>query len=107
LAFLEAGGANRTPDKLPPSEKVKLFAACDEHLREVVRILQPEWLLGIGAFAEGCAWRVFPGNGPRIASVLHPSPASPAANRDWSGLATAKLEELGVWKRLLNTPSYE
>ena len=100
LAFLEAGGANRTPDKLPAPEKLRLIAPCDEHLREVVRILQPEWLLGVGAFAEACAHRVFPGASPKIAGVLHPSPASPAANRGWPGLATSKLEQLGVWGRV-------
>ena len=98
LAFMEASGANRTPDKLSPSEKRDLFAACDEHLRQAVQILQPEWLLAIGGFALGCAERVFPGGSPRLASILHPSPASPAANRDWAGLATARLCELGVWK---------
>jgi len=29
--------------------------------------------------------------------VLHPSPASPAANRDWAGAATKQLVKLGVW----------
>jgi len=99
LAFIEAGGANRTPDKLTAREKLMLFALCDEHLREVVRVLQPEWVLGIGAFAEACARRVCPESTARIASVLHPSPASPAANRDWAGLAAARLEDLGVWEK--------
>jgi single-strand selective monofunctional uracil DNA glycosylase len=97
LAFLGETGANHTPDKLPASEKVGLISACDKHLREVTRILQPEWLLGVGGFAEACAQRVFPGRSPKLASVLHPSPANPAANRDWAGQATAKLEELGIW----------
>ena len=51
LAFLENGGRNRTPDKLPASEKASLFAACDRHLRAIVVALQPEWLIGIGDFA--------------------------------------------------------
>ena len=32
-----------------------------------------------------------------IGRVLHPSPASPAANRDWAGTATRQLQELGIW----------
>ena len=32
-----------------------------------------------------------------VAQILHPSPASPAANRDWSGQATRQLMEAGVW----------
>src|SRR6202140_1163860 len=51
LAFLESTGRNRTPDKLPPRERTALFAACDEHLREIVRVLQPEWLVGLRDFA--------------------------------------------------------
>ena len=60
LAFLESGGRNRTPDKLPPSEKAALFAACDRHLREIVAVLQPEWLVGVGDFAARRAEHVFP-----------------------------------------------
>ena len=56
LAFLEEGGANRTPDKLPALEKANLFSLCDEHLRAVVHILQPEWLLAVGGFAENAAY---------------------------------------------------
>jgi single-strand selective monofunctional uracil DNA glycosylase len=97
LAFLESSGRNRTPDKLPPSEQARLFAACDRHLRAVVAVLQPEWLVGIGAFAAKRAQQVFPGGPLKLGWILHPSPASPAANRNWQGLATRRLEELGVW----------
>src|SRR4051794_10267248 len=34
LAFLEASGKNRTPDRLAPEERRALFAACDTALRE-------------------------------------------------------------------------
>jgi single-strand selective monofunctional uracil DNA glycosylase len=97
LAFLESSGRNRTPDKLPPSEKAALFAACDRHLRAIVAALQPEWLIGVGAFAVKRAEHVFPSGPLRLGQILHPSPASPAANRNWKGLATRQLEELGVW----------
>lgn len=42
LVFMEDSGRNLTPDKLPPAARKPLLAACDEHLRDVVRILQPE-----------------------------------------------------------------
>jgi len=96
LAFLEETGRNRTPDKLPASERAPLFAACDRHLRALVRILEPEWIVGIGAFAEGRARQALVGAPPQIGSVLHPSPANPRANRDWEGIARAQLQELGV-----------
>ena len=92
-------GENRTPDKLPAAEAEPLFQICDAHLRAVLEILRPEWIIGVGAFAEErarltppAAWR------SRSGRILHPSPANPAANRDWSGQAAAQLQTLGVWK---------
>lgn len=98
LAFLESSGRNRTPDKLAPRERAALFAACDEHLREVVRVLQPEWLVGIGDFATKRAAEVLRGKPIRVGRILHPSPASPAANRDWPAVATRQLQTLGIWE---------
>src|SRR4051812_39585712 len=51
LGFLEETGRNRTPDKLPAREREALFTLCDEHLREIIRILEPQWLIGVGDFA--------------------------------------------------------
>jgi single-strand selective monofunctional uracil DNA glycosylase len=111
LAFVEAGGRNRTPDKLPPREREKLFAACDEHLREIVRILEPEWLVGLGDFATKRAREAIalmwegpqcPDRGakaaPTFGQILHPSPACPASNDDWAGKVTRQLYALGVWR---------
>lgn len=97
LAFLEESGRNRTPDKLSTAEREALFAACDEHLRNVLRELKPEWIIGVGDFAKKRAEEILPGNKFKIGRILHPSPASPAANRDWAGLATKQLRELGIW----------
>jgi single-strand selective monofunctional uracil DNA glycosylase len=97
LAFLEASGRNRTPDKLPPAERKLLFVPCDEHLRAVVRALQPESLIGIGYFATKRIEEIFPGNDRRIGRILHPSPACPESNLDWANKATAQLQKLGVW----------
>src|SRR5206468_9245327 len=83
LAFIETTGRNRTPDKLPRHERAPLFAACDEHLRALVSILEPEWLIGIGNFAFERAREVFQNGNPKLGSILHPSPANPAANRNW------------------------
>jgi single-strand selective monofunctional uracil DNA glycosylase len=55
LLFMEESGRNRTPDKLAAAEREPLFAACDRHLRRVVAVLEPEWVVGVGAFAEGRA----------------------------------------------------
>lgn len=97
LVFLEPNGRNRTPDKLRARESAPLVTACDDHLRAVVKILKPEWVLGIGNFAAQQAGRVLAGSKVKAGRILHPSPANPAANRDWSGRATAQLRKLGVW----------
>jgi single-strand selective monofunctional uracil DNA glycosylase len=95
LAFVEGTGRNRTPEKLSADERSAVFAECDQHLSEVVRILDPEWVIGVGDFAAKRAEHVL--DGVNVGRVLHPSPASPAANRDRAGQATAQLCELGVW----------
>ena len=98
LAFVESSGRNRTPDKLPAAERDALFALCDRQLQMMITALQPEWVIGIGDFAAKRAEETLKGHQVQIGKILHPSPASPAANRDWKGLATAQLERLGIWK---------
>lgn len=96
LAFFDQA-RNLTPDKLPASEAQPLYAACDEHLRQLVAALAPDWVIGIGAFAEARAAEALRGIEVRLGKVLHPSPASPAANRGWSEAATKQLTALGIW----------
>jgi single-strand selective monofunctional uracil DNA glycosylase len=96
LAFLEESGRNRTPDKLPAAEREPLHAACDEALSQVVELLQPEHLVGVGAFAEKRARLVLGDSGPRISSILHPSPANPRANKGWSEAIEAQFRESGI-----------
>ena len=97
LVFCEAGGRNFTPDKLPAAEQARLFAVCDAHLRHVLEILQPEWLIGVGAFALARGATVAQGMNVKLEKILHPSPASPAANRGWPQAVTQHLVTLGIW----------
>ena len=100
LSFMEAGGRNRTPDKLAAEERAPLFEVCDRYLLRVVDLLEPDWVVGIGAFAEACARRVLGDQlvrrGLSIGRVLHPSPASPIANRGWAAAARKDLAKLGL-----------
>ncbi|MBI4716899.1 MAG: single-stranded DNA-binding protein [Planctomycetes bacterium] len=96
LMFLEAGGRNRTPDKLPAREREPLLAACDEALRETVRALEARWVVGVGTFAAARARAALRGMEVRVGRMLHPSPASPAANRGWDGQAMEDLRRCGI-----------
>jgi single-strand selective monofunctional uracil DNA glycosylase len=53
--------------------------------------------VGVGDFADKRARVALSGVEARFGKILHPSPASPAANRDWPGAATKQLQVLGVW----------
>lgn len=95
LVFMDEGGRNLTPDKLPRAETAPLEAACDEALRRLVATLRPRMVIGVGAFAEARA-RAALGTRVAIGRVLHPSPASPAANRGWAAAAARELAALGI-----------
>jgi len=97
LTFMEEGGRNRTPDRLRAEDQPPLFAACDAHLRRVVRALEPEWVIGVGRFSAGRAESALAGRPVRVACILHPSPASPAANRDWAGTVEKQMKAAGAW----------
>lgn len=96
LVFMEESGRNRTPDKLPAREQEPLFAVCDEALRRLVRWCGPKRVMGVGAFAASRAAAALGNEGPPIGTVLHPSPASPIANRGWAAQAERQLEAQGI-----------
>jgi len=104
LVWLEASGRNRTPVQLPAAELEPVVRACDLHLARALEALSPEWAIGVGGFAERRLRAVAQGDAIdgatarrlRIGQILHPSPASPAANRGWAEAVDAKLAALGV-----------
>ena len=102
LLFLEASGENRvrnlTPDKLKKSEKEILFSACDVCLKKIIEVLKPEFVVGVGNFAEERTREALSDLKVKITKILHPSPASPQSNKDWDKKVTTQLIEAGVWK---------
>jgi single-strand selective monofunctional uracil DNA glycosylase len=96
LLFMESTGRNRTPDKLSTDEREALLSACDKALRAVVEVLQPKIVVGVGAWATKRARAALGDDGPTIGTVLHPSPASPKANRGWAPQAESDLRDLGI-----------
>ncbi len=99
LVWMSDTGANLTPDKLPAAEMAPVERACLRHLQEVIAIMEPSYLVGVGGFAEERLRRAAGacGSAAVIGRVLHPSPASPAANRGWAEAAGRQLAALGVW----------
>jgi single-strand selective monofunctional uracil DNA glycosylase len=101
LVFMEESGKNFTPDQLPAAESAPLYAACDRHLAQLVAALKPAYVVGVGGFAaerarEALATPLKAG-AVKVVQVLHPSPASPAANKDWAGQVTKALTTAGIW----------
>ncbi|QQL43672.1 uracil-DNA glycosylase family protein [Sulfuriroseicoccus oceanibius] len=100
LVWMEESARNRTPDKLPAAEMAPVEEACLDHLRRVVDLLDPEWCVGVGKFATTKFERIRTDESNwKCATVLHPSPASPAANRGWAEAAVKQLVAQGVWEK--------
>lgn len=98
LVWMKDTGANLTPDKLPASSLVPVEAACQTHLQTLITELQPQFLIGVGAYAEKKLQTAAEAINYQatFGRILHPSPASPAANRDFAGTAWKQLKELKV-----------
>ena len=94
LCFMEEGGKNRTPDKLIPKERDAVFEVCDVALRKFVHTLEPSKIVGIGGFAKKRAMKTL--DFDDVETILHPSPASPIANRGWVPQIEKQFEAMGV-----------
>lgn len=97
LMFLESSGKNRTPVQLRAYERKLVSDICDKALREVVQAVKPRVVCGVGGFAtERCrfALKDLVEKGLLIQGMLHPSPASPIANRGWAGQAAEMMQKV-------------
>lgn len=86
LIWMSESGANITPTQLPKDQVTELDAACRAHLVRLIRALQPRVLIGVGGYAlkqlEQAAADI-PERSFTLGTILHPSPASPIANKFW------------------------
>lgn len=95
LMFLESSGRNRTPIKLKAAERAEVERVCDAALRAIVTAMKPLAVCGIGGYAKERCMKVLKSEvdkGLVVATVLHPSPASPAANRGWVEAAVKQID---------------
>ena len=87
MLFSGERATNITPDKITGPTTKALLERCDDHLREVVDIMQIERVIGVGRYSEKRALNALSGIDISITTCWHPSPASPLANRnkgeDW------------------------
>lgn len=100
LLFIK-NGRNFTPDKLKSPERNELYKICDEYLLSIIKIFEPEFLVAIGNFAELRAKKACNNINfnIKIIKILHPSPASPASNRNWTENVLKTLVNTGVFKK--------
>ena len=64
----------------------QIDAACQRHLVRMIEILQPKCLIGVGGYAlkqMELAAAALPERQFTLGTILHPSPASPVANKFW------------------------
>ncbi len=96
LVFMETSGRNRTPDKLPAVEKKRLFQICDKALQRSINVLKPQWVVGIGGFAEKRINDALEGMHLKTGRIIHPSPANPKANQGWALRVESELAAMGI-----------
>lgn len=89
---------NETPDHLEKNERKALEDVCDSYLKDIIAILKPKALIGVGKYAEQKFVSVAGNGNYLISSIIHPSPGNPQANNGWAEKTVGKMQELGLWK---------
>lgn len=99
LLFVDGGvtGRNLTPENLSGEALRRVQELCDRHLVRLLDCCRFEWAVGVGNFAERRLRTLVASRAMQVARIPHPSPANPAANRDWDKAATQVLVREGVW----------
>jgi single-strand selective monofunctional uracil DNA glycosylase len=102
LLFLNERGANVPTAALNKQIRNTLEAVCDQALKAIIQILEPQMCIGVGVYATQAINRVLPIESslqqPGVIQILHPSPASPLANRGWAEQVTKTLVDNQVWQ---------
>lgn len=101
LLFLDNGGLNVTPDDFPKSDRVRLpkfTAACDEHLRRVVKALTPKIVIAVGGYSDKRC-RVALGHTVPIVKITHPSPRTAATAGAWIGMVAKPINDALAFAR--------
>ncbi len=98
LIYMGSSGKNITPVEMKMAFREKVMALCDEALAKVLMLYKIEHLVCLGRFAEDRANKVVKNNNAVLGDIhvhflIHPSPASPTANKGWNQLALSTMEK--------------
>ena len=99
---MTSSGKNVTPPQIPKGERQQLMEICDKSLADVVKLTGVKFVVGVGRFAEERARKALKDIDIQIYSIMHPSPASPAANAGWGDIALKQLTDLGIMDYITN-----
>lgn len=97
LIWMSESGANIPPTQLPKEQVAQIDTACQRHLVRLISALQPRCLIGVGGYAHKqleLAAAAFPEKSFTIGTIVHPSPASPIANKCWPEKPKEQIKQL-------------
>jgi single-strand selective monofunctional uracil DNA glycosylase len=93
-------GRNVAPSKLRKAQLESFTGPCDRALRELIAYFQPNVVLGVGNWARDRIKTAVADWDQEldfeVGRILHPSPASPMANRGWAEQAERQFAEQGI-----------
>lgn len=96
LCFMTKTGKNVTPPSLKVAEKSQLQAICDGALLEVIRLLEVEWVVGVGKYVADRAKAALKENCTRLCGSKEPKkPATCCGKRVGGGVETFTLHSGG------------
>ncbi len=102
VVFVDKGptGKNIIPEKIEKNAREKLEQICDNYLDQMISIINPRNVIGIGQYAkkklESSISRLE--SDIYVTSILHPSPANPQANRGWEPIVKKTLVDEHIWR---------
>ncbi|KAF5269931.1 hypothetical protein FQR65_LT05730 [Abscondita terminalis] len=97
IGMLSDSGANYTPVRLEVTIREEVIKICDETLLEVIKLLQPNIIVGVGRRAESRCKRIVKqnklSNDVKVIYLLHPSPLT-RQSKNWVEKTEKSLEDL-------------
>ena len=100
LVYMNKTGKNLTPPDLKIHSRNQVLSLCDQTLKAVIELYMVKHIVGIGRFAEARAKKVLQINkieNVKVHFMIHPSPASPIANKGWGASAQEALIKANIY----------